>query len=604
MSQKDLQGRDPLIFAIANTKTNPKRAPKVVALLLDLTDIYVPAGTMFQTTEDSSNPLQFLANFVSQIEFREGTKEMCASIKECLPLLLNYSEPTPTVLSTLRTFPGWLLPTAVLSPHVKHILDEKIKNKFPTVLLMVDFYMQVMIILSLHFGLEASDKTARDRCAIVLFVGGSYFQLREFIQIFTLIWFGSFRTFLLGWLFHFNDMLDQLYIFAVITCGVFIFKDTTTDQVQKIVMTFSAGIFWAKLFIWMGSIKVDFSVFVSGVFYVSRAVLPYVQGIIIFLVAFTQMFITIFRSSGTYGCNEIDSDWSAARDYYKENEDEFIERQCGNIDNFRPFCNYWVAFLHVLTMFLGEVDEAFFADSDVGVWLYVIFVFIMVILLANVLIAIVTNSYKFIQDSEATMVFYTNRLHFLSETDAISNFPFFRQLFSLLDSSFDDDKAGFVWDNLFSVFAFKSEYSILYGTHWTLRIIPLLIAIITIPSWLILGAMTCGLLWPPQVREWIFASTIWKSESKAQEEKDQHERRETEKRVAAEVAVTREEFYQRLSENRQQYSEIKASVIERKQEIRVEMKRIRVLMSNLFEQAEHLRSQREARQSDSDSESY
>lgn len=42
--------------------------------------------------------------------------------------------------------------------------------------------------------------------------------------------------------------------------------------------------------------------------------------------------------------------------------------------------------------------------------LFIIFMFLVVILLANVLIAIVTDSYKVIQDQRAAIVFWTNRV--------------------------------------------------------------------------------------------------------------------------------------------------------------------------------------------------
>ena len=49
--------------------------------------------------------------------------------------------------------------------------------------------------------------------------------------------------------------------------------------------------------------------------------------------------------------------------------------------------------------------------------------FLVAILLANVLIAIVTDSYRVIQDQRAAIVFWTNRLDFIAEMDAIANGP-------------------------------------------------------------------------------------------------------------------------------------------------------------------------------------
>lgn len=55
-------------------------------------------------------------------------------------------------------------------------------------------------------------------------------------------------------------------------------------------------------------------------------------------------------------------------------------------------------------MLLGEVAPKTFTYSTVAVVLFVLFMFLVVILLANVLIAIVTDSYKVIQDQRAAIV--------------------------------------------------------------------------------------------------------------------------------------------------------------------------------------------------------
>ena len=57
----------------------------------------------------------------------------------------------------------------------------------------------------------------------------------------------------------------------------------------------------------------------------------------------------------------------------------------------------WDSLLSVYTMLLGEVSEDAFENSRVGMALFIVFMFLVVILLANVLIAIVTDSYKVIQ---------------------------------------------------------------------------------------------------------------------------------------------------------------------------------------------------------------
>jgi hypothetical protein len=97
-----------------------------------------------------------------------------------------------------------------------------------------------------------------------------------------------------------------------------------------------------------------------------------------------------------------DYDCSVSKNYTPEQDRE--NKQCGIYDDIKPkpFCTYGGSFLRVYTMFLGEIDSDDFPVSNGGaarIFLG-IFMFVMVILLANVLIAIVTDSYKFIQDRE------------------------------------------------------------------------------------------------------------------------------------------------------------------------------------------------------------
>jgi hypothetical protein len=72
-------------------------------------------------------------------------------------------------------------------------------------------------------------------------------------------------------------------------------------------------------------------------------------------------------------------------------------------------------------MMMGEIgDESRYETSLVAQILYVAYAFLVVILLSNVLIAIVTDSYEIIQNDRAAIVFWSNRLDFVAETDAVS----------------------------------------------------------------------------------------------------------------------------------------------------------------------------------------
>ena len=73
-------------------------------------------------------------------------------------------------------------------------------------------------------------------------------------------------------------------------------------------------------------------------------------------------------------------------------------------------------------MMMGEIGtETRYDGVLVAQILYVAYAFLVVILLSNVLIAIVTDSYEIIQNDRAAVVFWSNRLDFVSEMDGIAS---------------------------------------------------------------------------------------------------------------------------------------------------------------------------------------
>ena len=71
-------------------------------------------------------------------------------------------------------------------------------------------------------------------------------------------------------------------------------------------------------------------------------------------------------------------------------------------------------------MMMGEIgSETRYDGIIMAQVLYILYAFFVVILLSNVLIAIVTDSYEFIQNDRAAIVFWTNRLDFVAETDGM-----------------------------------------------------------------------------------------------------------------------------------------------------------------------------------------
>jgi hypothetical protein len=136
--------------------------------------------------------------------------------------------------------------------------------------------------------------------------------------------------------------------------------------------------------------------------------------------------------------------------------------------------------------------------------------FLVVILLANVLIAIVTDSYKVIQDQRAAIVFWTNRLDFVAEMDAVANGPWKSRLKEFVglggsDSSRITSRSRTVfgkdlWKQIMDLFEDDVDEGILSFDFFAYVFLRVIAVLFIIPLWISLGIFTAGWFWPPQVR--------------------------------------------------------------------------------------------------------
>lgn len=242
-------------------------------------------------------------------------------------------------------------------------------------------------------------------------------------------------------------------------------------------------------------------------------------------------------------------------------------------------------------MLLGEVDDTNFQDSGVATALFVIFMFLVVILLANVLIAIVTDSYKVIQDQRAAIVFWTNRLDFVAEMDGIANGPWRSRLRKALgfgkggrtqakgrqESVFGKE----LWKQIMELFEDDIEEGVFSFDFVVYTLLRVFAAAVVIPLWFTLGLITAGWLWPPQIREAVFTSTVFQHASDTER---QNEMRKTQViQLQQEVKSLNDELLQELALDRSQVVQLKSQVAERKVEINNEMRQIKRIVAVLFE---------------------
>jgi hypothetical protein len=582
----DRRGRTPLHFALSNA--GRKAAPAAVRLLLSLNKHIV------NTAGGGPLPLRVLAEFAASVRRDESDTSQRESVQRCLEyMLLAKPDPTADFFTALQSLPDWLSETAVVMPVVQHLLNDKISQRFPTGVLMSDFYFQVLVIVFYSWTVPSAIDRRFDeddpnfgepidfKRLVPLYIGASYFLIREIIQILSLISLNSFHI----WVYDPSNWLNVVYTIVIYFWTIQMDLGNGEKESFRTGTALCVVFLWLKLLGFLRNMMIDFAVFVGGVFYVVQRLVAFLLALSIIMIAFSQMFFTIYRQSDPY-CKDAPNDYISDELFY-------ANLQCEQ-NELRPYCDRWDAFLNSLTMLIGEVDSAQFQGSGSAIALFVVFMFLVVILLANVLIAIVTDSYKVIQDQRAAIVFWTNRLDFIAEMDAIANGPWKAKIRRSMGMESETNISSRVevtfgkdfWKRLMDLHEDDiddSTFSLEFLCYALLRIGTV---VVVIPCWILLGLFTFGWFWPPQLREAIFTSTVFKHTTDT--EKEEMLRKTQVKRLETEVKEFKDELLQELAIDRTQVVQMKSLVAERKMEMQSEMKHIKRIVNMLFEQQSSL----------------
>lgn len=108
-------------------------------------------------------------------------------------------------------------------------------------------------------------------------------------------------------------------------------------------------------------------------------------------------------------------------------------------------------------------------------------------------------------------------------------------------------------------------------------------AFIVLPLWIFLGIFTLGIIWPPQVREYVLVKAI--AEALDARGDDTDDRRNLEvMNIQNEVEVMHSELKQEVINDRTQLVELKRQFQELKDDLVGEIREIKKLMTDIFEQ--------------------
>jgi hypothetical protein len=264
-------------------------------------------------------------------------------------------------------------------------------------------------------------------------------------------------------------------------------------------------------------------------------------------------------------------------------------------------------------MMMGEIgSDTRYESNFVAQLLFVAYAFSVVILLSNVLIAIVTDSYEIIQNDRAAIVFWSNRLDFVAEMDAISSVV--RQW---MPACFDDSKNGPAigaptevqegpngtttisheelskggsknyfregWKQIMVLFESNFYDDIdLNPTNiefWCYICYQGLAVFIFIPLWLILGLATAGWLWPPQVREYLFIQ----KETAISRAEIERQKLDQLREIQTDIKTLKNEIRKEMSGDRDEVLRMRTDLEAVQSEILSDLQQVKELMSTLLD---------------------
>ena len=224
----------------------------------------------------------------------------------------------------------WLQDVAVVSPHVRNILNKKIIQRFPTSFLMLDGMMLTAMIICFEMATIRYIKKMEDvpyydltGPLVILYITAGYFFLREFIQVVASLTLGAFGS----WLYDTTNWLDVLvitlvtYFSVIMTTEKPVIINNSPDvidpyQAFRTGAALTKGVLWTAVIYFLKSTRVDFAVFLNGVFYVCKRLIAFLLAVAVLLIAFAQMFWIYYLplSVCTFECDEGDLECQASID--------------------------------------------------------------------------------------------------------------------------------------------------------------------------------------------------------------------------------------------------------------------------------------------------
>jgi len=268
-----------------------------------------------------------------------------------------------------------MIEKAATTPIISKVLDRIITAPFGACLIFFDVVLLAMLIFTFQRSIRGFLLGEKPVYVIRwIYTANSfafYFVIKELGKGVALHNITTSRLFWTNLLLNGWSMVDILSIIMAITSSVtmrftLVDFDLTDSQRMRILLAVTTALLWIKFLAMMKTINRQLATFTLAIFEITRDIIWYIIILVIFVLSFAQMFYTLIVPDSCYK---------------KPLEDE---------------CDPDEYYLKVYTILLGDFGlfEREDFDNRVSLSLFIFFSMVVVILLMNVLIAIISDSYE------------------------------------------------------------------------------------------------------------------------------------------------------------------------------------------------------------------
>lgn len=214
-----------------------------------------------------------------------------------------------------------------------------------------------------------------------------------------------------------------------------------------------------------------------------------------------------------------------------------------------------------------------------------------------------TDSYEYIQNDKAAIVFWSNRLDFVAEMDAIiygaqrrlgcykeksAGAPTHVQETAngpgiatgeAPDSNGTTEYFRMAWSQIMVLFDPNLYDEIDMLESWVYNIFRVFAILFVIPLWILIGLVTAGLLWPPQIRESLFVQ----KEVFASRAEIERKKLEQLKEVQSEMKNLKTDIMREIANDRDDVIRMKTDIEAIQGEVLADLQQVKDLLASLLE---------------------